>query len=110
MEPPRAPLVFSIPAVTVPTQALAIQPQLAPLAPVAPMAVAPACKPQELSATDTLLLEMLLRQAASQQSASSSASSAKAAAASKTALDLETEARLTALENRLDRILEALEK
>ena len=103
LEPPRAPVVFSVPAVTVPQQALAVQPQLAPM--VVPHA-APPCEPKGLSETDKLVLELLLSQA---QAAghSSAAQTPKAPAAS--ALDPATEARLTELENRLDRILRLLE-
>ncbi len=110
-EPPRAPLVFSVPAVTVPQQALAIQPvqpQFAAPA-VAPQA-SQTCKPQQLSTTDKLLLEALLRQLQSGESQSRSQSGSRSQAAPSAALDEATEARLTQLENRLDRILQLLEK
>ena len=107
MEPPRGPLVFSVPAVTVSQQALAITPTVQPhLAPVVPQA---ACQPPEMSATDKLLLEALLRRLETAQPRSAPLA-APSASASSAGLDQSTEARLTELENRLDRILQVLEK
>lgn len=95
-EPPRAPLAFSVPAVTVAQQAVAVNP-------VIPTA---ACQRNSQSAEmERLIVETLLNRLEAAEAKSQSTAAAAQAGPEKS-----TEQRLAELEDRLDRILNALEK
>ena len=99
-EPPRAPLAFSVPAVTVAQQAVAVN----PVFPV-PRAECRADS-QAASEMERLIVEAMLKRMEANEAKSQTAP----APAAQSGTEKSTEERLAELEERLDRILNALEQ